>query len=139
MLNILLLTVGNLPKGPYTHLGDDFLKQLQKYATVKVREYKDTTSLFTKSPSADAFLLDECGETMASVTFAELLQSFEDRGDTMTFILGGPDGFSDEIKKKYTRLSLSPMTTTHDIARIFLLEQLFRGMSIVHGSKYHRG
>ena len=138
MIKIQVLTVGTLPKGAFPQLSEDFLKQLQKYASVDIREYKTLESMLEKDLPSDAFLLDEGGRTRTSVEFAELVRDFEDRGAIMTFILGGPDGFSDEIKKRFARFSLSPMTTTHDIARIFLFEQLFRACAINHGSGYHR-
>ena len=137
MLRILLLTVQELPHGPFTEIGDNFLHFLKKYACVEKRSYKTTQALLEKAP-ANAFLLDEAGKTYTSLYFANLLQEYEDNGNTLCFILGGPNGFTKEQKAPFQKISLSPMTTTHDLAHLFLLEQLFRGLSIVHGSSYHR-
>ncbi|WP_456465002.1 23S rRNA (pseudouridine(1915)-N(3))-methyltransferase RlmH [Desulfurobacterium sp.] len=57
----------------------------------------------------------------------------------MTFVIGGADGLSEEVKKKGDfLLSLSKMTLQHDVARIVLLEQIFRAQEILRGSPYHR-
>lgn len=137
MLDILLLTVGKLPAGGFTEIGDNFLRFLKKYATVEIRSYKTSKLLLEKAP-AHAFLLDERGTNYTSRAFARLLSKYEDQGETFCVLLGGPDGFTAAEKARFQKISLSPMTTTHDIAHIFVLEQLFRGLSIVHGSGYHR-
>ncbi len=137
MLKILLLCVGDLPSGGYREIGDNFLVFLRKYASVEIRTYKNSRALLEKAPK-NAFLLDERGKSFSSHSFAALLSVYEDRGDTFTLLLGGPDGFTAQEKAPFQKISLSPMTTTHDIAHLFLLEQLYRGLSIVHGSSYHR-
>ena len=137
MLKILLLTVGELPLGGFRDIGDNFIHFLKKYASLETRSYKTPKALLEKAPDG-AFLLDERGRQYSSPSFAALLAEYEDRGETFTLILGGPDGFTAAEKHRFQKISLSPMTTTHDIAHIFVLEQLFRGLSIVHGSSYHR-
>lgn len=137
MLKILLLTVGDLPSGGFVEIGDNFIRFLKKYADFEKRTYKTSKALLEKAPDR-AYLLDERGSNYTSRSFAALLSKFEDRGETFCVILGGPDGFTAAEKTRFQKISLSPMTTTHDIAHLFLLEQLFRGLSIVHGSSYHR-
>jgi 23S rRNA (pseudouridine1915-N3)-methyltransferase len=137
MLKILLLTVGELPSGGFQEIGDNFIRFLKKYASLETRSYKTPKALLEKAPDG-AFLLDERGSQYSSPSFAALLTKYEDRGETFTLILGGPDGFTAPEKQRFQKISLSPMTTTHDIAHVFILEQLFRGMSIAHGSSYHR-
>ncbi|MEK9157330.1 MAG: 23S rRNA (pseudouridine(1915)-N(3))-methyltransferase RlmH [Patescibacteria group bacterium] len=137
MLKILLLAVGELPSGGFQEIGDNFIHFLKKYASFETRSYKTPKALLEKALDG-SFLLDERGTQYSSQSFAALLTKYEDRGDTFTLILGGPDGFTATEKQRFQRISLSPMTTTHDIAHVFILEQLFRGLSIVHGSSYHR-
>ncbi len=137
MIKILLLTVGALPLGSFHEIGDNFLQSLKKYASVEMRSYKTSKALLEKAPE-DSFLLDERGAEYTSRSFASLLANYEDRGEMFVVILGGPDGFTATEKQPFKKISLSPMTTTHDIAHLFILEQLFRGLSIAHGSKYHR-
>lgn len=137
MLRILLLTVGKLPGGAFQEIGDNFVRFLKKYADIETRSYRTSNALLDKAPEK-AFLLDARGRTYTSTSFAGLLSQYEDQGETFCVILGGPDGFSANEKKRFSLLSLSSMTTTHDLAHLFLLEQLFRGLSIVYGSSYHR-
>ncbi len=137
MLRIILCTVGSLPQGAFRELGDNFLRSLKKYASIEIRSYKTSEALLEKAPS-DAILLDEAGKLFSSREFSQVLKEYNDAGKTFTCILGGPDGFTQQEKSPFRKISLSPMTTTHDLAHLFLLEQLFRGLSIIHGSTYHR-
>jgi 23S rRNA (pseudouridine1915-N3)-methyltransferase len=84
-------------------------------------------------------LLDEAGEGMDSRQFAAFLERERDRGaGDLVFAIGGAYGFSDEFRKGAQRtLSLSPMTFTHQMVRVFLLEQLYRGFTILNGEPYH--
>ena len=80
--------------------------------------------------------LDERGREMTSREFA----SFVQKHPFITFLIGGADGLSEEVREKSNFfLSLSKMTLQHDIARIVLLEQLYRADQIIKGNPYHRG
>lgn len=80
------------------------------------------------------------GKLMDSVSLSEKLQSAGVSGDsTVTFIIGSSYGLSDEVKKKADlRLSMSPMTFPHQLARVMLYEQIYRSYQIQNGSKYHK-
>lgn len=85
-----------------------------------------------------AIVLDETGERMTSAAFAALLSKALDAGDQTQFVIGGAYGLTDEVRaaaKKVVRLS--DMTFTHEMARLILLEQLYRAMQIRRGSGYH--
>ncbi len=83
-------------------------------------------------------MLMEQGETLASVPFAKRLQQVGN--ERLAFVIGGADGLSDELKAASRwQLSLSPMTFPHELARLLLLEQLYRAQAILQGSPYHRG
>ena len=137
MLRISLYSVGKLPHGAFSEIGDKYSTFLKKYADVSWTTFKTSKQLLHSAPK-NAILLDEKGDLMDSHAFSELLEDWNDRGETISFILGGAEGFSAKEKEPFRRLSLSPMTTTHDLALLFLLEQLFRGLSIAHGSAYHK-
>ncbi|MEO2082630.1 MAG: 23S rRNA (pseudouridine(1915)-N(3))-methyltransferase RlmH [Desulfurobacteriaceae bacterium] len=80
--------------------------------------------------------LDEMGKELNSREFASLLS----KHSRVTFLVGGADGLSGEVKEKADLLlSLSKLTLQHDVARLVLLEQLFRAQEINRGSPYHRG
>ncbi|MDR0306678.1 MAG: 23S rRNA (pseudouridine(1915)-N(3))-methyltransferase RlmH [Chitinispirillales bacterium] len=81
--------------------------------------------------------LTEEGTQYSSKDFSTLLENL---GARILFVIGGPDGVSPSVKSQSrVLLSLSKMTFTHEMARMFLLEQIYRAISIKHNRKYHRG
>jgi 23S rRNA (pseudouridine1915-N3)-methyltransferase len=83
--------------------------------------------------------LDERGRAHGSKGLASRLREWiEDPGRAPCFVIGGPFGYSDEAQARFDeRLSLGPYTLPHELARVVLLEQLYRGMSILAGHPYH--
>ena len=65
-------------------------------------------------------------------------QQLEKGGARITFAIGGAEGFSEEVKKSYPLISLSPLTFTHQMTRLILIEQIYRATEILKGSKYHK-
>lgn len=93
-----------------------------------------------KTLSEDSFIiaLDEKGKTFGSVEFSDFLKSKFDVGKSITFIIGGAFGLSDDVKGRADmELSLSKMTFTHQMIRLFLLEQIYRAICIIRGKEYH--
>ena len=81
--------------------------------------------------------LMEEGDTLASIPFARRLERYGN--ERLAFVIGGADGLTAELKAQASwRLSLSPMTFPHELARLMLIEQLFRAQAILQGSPYHR-
>lgn len=91
------------------------------------------------SPSDLVLLLDEKGKEYSSVEFSKQVQKCLNMpGKKMVFIIGGPYGFADEIRKRAQQtISLSKMTFNHQMAKLFFLEQLYRAMTILKGEPYH--
>lgn len=86
-----------------------------------------------------AVALDERGRDLSSAAFAEHIGRWRDRGDSPAFVIGGPDGLSDEFRRAaHLLLRLSSMTLPHALARVLLVEQLYRAWSILHRHPYHR-
>jgi len=85
-------------------------------------------------------VLDPRGKSLDSRKFATLLQrQCYDDGRTLAFVVGGPDGVSEGLRGRADfLLGLSPMTLPHDLARLFLTEQIYRGFTIIHGLPYSR-
>lgn len=84
-------------------------------------------------------LLSEKGRLMNSEQFSDFIMDKFKKNKNLTFILGGPWGVSQELEGEVNfLLSLSPMTFPHEIARVLLLEQIYRALSIKKGGKYHR-
>ncbi len=104
---------------------------------IKREEAKGIRQKLSKKGSL--VLLDENGKSMDSESFAQALNSWmEHGGKELTFVIGGAYGFPEELKKEaHLLLALSKMTFSHQLARIVLLEQLYRGLSIIHGDPYH--
>ena len=85
------------------------------------------------------YILDEGGRAMATRAWAQMIKEWESRGQsTVVLCVGSSLGFSAELKKKAAGvLSLGPQTMSHELARIVLLEQLYRAFSILRGHPYH--
>ena len=83
--------------------------------------------------------LDERGRDLTSAAFAEQLGRWRDHGDSPAFVIGGPDGLTDEFRlSARLLLRLSSMTLPHALARLLLVEQLYRAWSILSRHPYHR-
>ena len=83
-------------------------------------------------------LLDEHGKEMRSVEFAAWLENKQLTGRNITFVIGGPYGFSDAVYARADfKMSLSRMTFSHQMVRLFFTEQLYRAMTILNNEPYH--
>ncbi|MGP1562058.1 MAG: 23S rRNA (pseudouridine(1915)-N(3))-methyltransferase RlmH [Helicobacteraceae bacterium] len=111
-------------------------KEIQKAQTAgKQAAQKAYGELFTRHLKAGAIALDPSGQTLTTKGFAELLSS----GGELSFFIGGAFGFSqDFLERCQRRVSLSALTFSHSLARIVLLEQLYRGLSILNNHPYHK-
>jgi 23S rRNA (pseudouridine1915-N3)-methyltransferase len=88
-------------------------------------------------PDEQLVVLSEEGECIASINFAQRLSHLG--SERLAFVIGGATGLDPSLKAQASwRLSLSPMTFPHELARLILLEQLYRAQSILQGSPYHR-
>ena len=109
-----------------------------------ITELKDATMVkaaeaITAALQADERLvvLTEEGRSLDSLSFAEQLR--DSGSDRLAFVIGGADGLDPGLKARASwRLSLSPMTFPHELARLLLLEQLYRATSILQGGPYHK-
>ncbi|EKD47382.1 MAG: hypothetical protein ACD_66C00089G0001 [uncultured bacterium] len=139
MIYLDFYTIGDLPKGGFDEIRYELLKPINPYIKLEHRILKTADDIESRiSSNSYLIVLDELGQTMNSHEFASRLKTIEDKGQHITVILGGAKGLSDNIKKKADlRLSLSPMTTTHNLAHLFFLEQLYRACTINHGKEYH--
>ncbi|NVN89207.1 MAG: 23S rRNA (pseudouridine(1915)-N(3))-methyltransferase RlmH [Desulfuromonadales bacterium] len=89
-------------------------------------------------PAATVLLLDELGEQMNSPGLAAFIGKQRDMGTgELVFVIGGAYGFSEDFRRRGRLLSLSKMTFTHQMVRVFLLEQIYRAFTILNGEPYH--
>ena len=128
-------------------LTDDYLKRIQRYADAEALQLPDEAALLKlreKSgprPAHAIVLLDSRGRQLSSEEFAQFLQNHQDRNSQPLVLAIGPaDGFSGAARKSATAtLSLGKMTLAHELARIVLLEQVYRAFTILKGHPYHTG
>ena len=106
-------------------------------AAMRERECERLAKLLPKG--GKLVLLDERGEQMSSTEFASFLSKNRDQGtQDLVFAIGGAYGFTDAFRKEaFKAISLSKMTLTHQMVRVFLLEQIYRGFTIINGEPYH--
>jgi 23S rRNA (pseudouridine1915-N3)-methyltransferase len=128
-------------------LTDEYLKRLKHYAEVEGVGLKDESTLLKLcKPGArpvrhSLVLLDSRGKQLSSEEFAKWLGEHLHRNPSpLMFAIGAADGFSDEARQSATLvLSLGKMTLAHELARVVLLEQLYRAFTILKGHPYHLG
>ena len=160
MLSVTLLAVGRLKDRFYEDAAAEYVKRLGAYAKMNIVEVraaelpedpnpaqvenalrKEGRALLEKLP-ANALAVALCveGKQYASEDVAALLTDAAVGGrPNVVFIIGGSYGLSDEVKKRAdVRLSMSRMTFPHRLARVMLLEQLYRGFKIARGETYHK-
>jgi 23S rRNA (pseudouridine1915-N3)-methyltransferase len=130
-----VLAVGKV-KAPYADDEAHYRRLLAKHARVDVIEVADDAALARRIPErAYVSLLDDTGETYSSVAFARWTEERRQAGRDVCFVVGG--AFGTTLASCDHRLSLGPMTLPHQLARVVLLEQLFRAHKILAGEPYH--
>jgi 23S rRNA (pseudouridine1915-N3)-methyltransferase len=126
----------------YTQITVKILKahKISKANDDSVKEQEGKILLANAAPQAFKIALDSRGRQFTSEEVAELIQGWELQGvKRICFIIGGALGLSEEVVGQADLLfSLSKMTFTHDMTRLFLLEQLYRAYTIKAGEKYHK-
>src|SRR5690606_74565 len=145
-MNIKLLAIGKTDNKALQTLIDDYTKRLSFYVkfdleiiadiknvknlSEKQQKEKEGELILSKINNTDhLILLDENGKSFSSVGFSEELQKKMNSGiKTLVFVIGGPYGFSEDVYKKANgKISLSAMTFSHQMVRLFIIEQIYRG------------
>jgi 23S rRNA (pseudouridine1915-N3)-methyltransferase len=135
-------------KEPAIHsLTDEYLKRLSHYADAQGMTLKDESALLklcgreARPVRRTLVLLDIRGKLLTSEEFAEFLGNHQDRNSSpLLFAVGPANGFTAEIRQEANLLlSLGKMTVAHELARVVLLEQLYRAFTILKGHPYHLG
>jgi len=155
-MQIKLLAIGKTDNSQLQSLIDDYTKRLSYYIKFEFeiipdlkkvkhlsktqQKQKEGELILSKLNVSDVLiLLDENGKQMDSVGFSNYLQKHMNSGiKQLVFIIGGPYGFSEEVyQKAQGKLSLSKMTFSHQMVRLFFIEQLYRGFTILRNEPYH--
>ncbi len=152
-MQISIIQIGKDKQAFITEAVNEFKKRLQAYGNVHfitLKESKHENSTLAKreeakeiskhlSPKAFQIFLDEKGQQLTSTDFASELQKVMNQGiSDLQFVIGGPYGLDNELKKHADLiLSFSKMTFTHQMIRMVLVEQIYRAFTILNNKKYH--
>lgn len=149
-MKIKIAWIGKTKEPAIAALTEEYLKRISRYAHVEGLALRDGAAVLeTCNRSAGAksgakstlVLLDSRGKELSSEQFARFLGDYQDRNPLpLVFAVGGADGFSNESKAAAQYLiSLGKMTLPHELARVVLLEQVYRAFTILKGHPYHSG
>ncbi len=159
MQRITVLCVGKLKEKFYADAAAEYCKRLSRYCKIEVTELPETRLPEDPSPAeikralaAEANAIRQkleggavvamCieGQTCSSEALSKKLAAFALEGKSkVTFLIGGSFGLDETLKKQADwRLSMSPMTFPHHLARVMLLEQIYRACQITEGTRYHK-
>lgn len=152
MFDIVILAIGKIKENYFSEAAKEYLKRLRPYARIemvelepasfnnsnkeksKKKEAEKILAYLEKQPDAQVFILHERGKSLDSGDFAKTL----DTNRRTIFVVGGSLGFDESIlEKNWLKLSLSPLTFPHEMARVILLEQVYRAATIIKGKDYH--
>lgn len=139
--------IGKTKEPAIQSLTNEYLKRLSAYADIAGVTLKDETAVLKlcardARPTRHALvLLDSRGKQLSSEEFARFLGDYQERNPLpLLFSVGPADGFTDQARQAATLvLSLGKMTLAHELARVVLLEQLYRAFTILAGHPYHLG
>lgn len=156
-MKITLVVVGKLKEKFWIEACEEYLKRLQPYARVKVievpdidptkaggiqqaREKEGSSIIKALSDSSRVILLAIEGKQRSSVEFSRRLESWGIEGQSdVSFVIGGSDGVSSEVMKRADEtLSFGKITLPHNLARVVLLEQIYRAFKISRNEPYHK-
>ena len=154
MFDIIILAVGKIKETYWREAIAQYLKRLRPYVKVSIQELpaesfirdsdkakakekesRRILSFLDQQAESKIFILTEEGNNFDSLKFSEDLKKLS--GQRIIFVIGGALGLSEEVKRCGSKLSLSKMTFPHELARVILLEQLYRAITIVKHKNYH--
>lgn len=149
-MKIKVAWIGKTKEPAIEALTDEYLKRISRYAEVAGLSLKDEAAILSRA-SGDRqqkrekerhklVLLDSRGKQLSSEELAEFLQREQINAIPLLFAIGGSDGFSDEARRRASfTLSLGKITLPHELARVVLVEQLYRAFTILKNHPYHLG
>lgn len=140
-MKLTIVAVGRIREPALRAVMDDYLGRIRRYAACEEREVKSGERLSGAAPrDAVRVALEVQGTQLGSEPFARQLELWASRGKGLVaFLIGGAEGIPTEVSQAADlRLSLSPMTLPHRLARVVLAEQLYRAMTLLRGEPYAR-
>jgi 23S rRNA (pseudouridine1915-N3)-methyltransferase len=140
-LRICVAAVGRFRQREWIALVAEYTARIVHYAKFDIVEFKDDAELQSKLPKGDFVVaLEVAGHRLTSRQFAQKLETWSRRGQgKIVFVIGGSEGLPSAVSESADyQLSLSDMTLPHRLARVLLLEQLYRAQTILRGEPYAR-
>lgn len=143
-MNVKFITVGKVKDKHLAAKINTYTTRLNRFAKVALLEIKDSKPEQESKALRDAltkenrftFVLSEEGKSYASLQFAQRIETI---ARDLVFVVGGPEGLDAQVKAVADEvLSLSPMTFVHEMAQLFLVEQVYRAFTIIHHGNYHK-
>jgi 23S rRNA (pseudouridine1915-N3)-methyltransferase len=154
-VKIKIAWIGKTKEQALQSLTDEYLKRISRYAHVDGQSVRDETALLqmcgrsvsrktsktANTVKSTLVLMDSRGKKYTSEEFARFLGDYQDRNPLpLVFAVGAADGFSEAARSAAQHtISLGPMTFAHELARVVLLEQIYRAFTILQGHPYHSG
>jgi len=150
-----VVAVGRLRHAGLRSACDDYTKRIRRYAKLQIHEVPDATTargsrltldaercklVSVLDSIADRVLLTRSGRRLSSSEFSAFLRDRQEAARDVAFVLGGAYGVHEAISAMCNdNVQLSAMTLPHEMARLLLLEQIYRGFTILKGEPYHKG
>ncbi len=149
-MKIKIIWIGKTKESAIQALTDEYLKRISRYVAVEGKSLRDEAAVLAlcgrgpgakNESKATLVVVDSRGREYSSEQFANFLREYQDRNPLpLVFAVGGTDGFSEVAKAAAQHsISLGKMTLAHELARVVLLEQVYRGCTILKGHPYHTG
>ena len=149
-MKIKVAWIGKTKEPTIQALSDDYLKRISRYADVAGLALKDEAAVLSlargerrgerQKERHKLVLLDARGKQLSSEELADFLEREQSNAVPLLFAIGGADGFGDEARRQAgSVLSLGKITLPHELARVVLLEQLYRAFTILKNHPYHLG
>ena len=149
-MKIKIAWIGRTKEPAIRALTEEYLKRISRYVLAEGVSIRDEAALLEMSgrsatakvaPKSTLILMDSRGKEFSSEQLAKFLGDYQDRNPLpLIFAIGGADGFSDAARAAAQHtISLGKMTLAHELARVVLLEQIYRAFTILKGHPYHSG
>jgi 23S rRNA (pseudouridine1915-N3)-methyltransferase len=146
-VKIKIAWIGKTKEAAIASLTEEYLKRISRYVPVEGVALRDEADLLAKyggaakSAKSTLVLMDPRGKEFSSEQFAKFLGDYQDRNPLpLVLAIGGADGFSAAARSAAQQtISLGKMTLAHELARVVLLEQVYRAFTILNGHPYHSG
>jgi len=141
-MNIHLVMLGKTRRPEIRAMIDDYVARIKRFTDVQITELREDSAASIRKLTLDTastiVLLDDAGKNQNSAQFAKWLGETRDRGAReLVFLCGAAEGFPETLRKRATqKLSLSPFTFSHELARVMLTEQIYRAFAILAGYPY---